>query len=53
MAELQLRGIQFDLMTYPGGKHGLATTSMRLHVYHAIADWFDRHIKALPKGTDE
>jgi dipeptidyl-peptidase 4 len=45
MAELQLRGIQFDLMTYPGGKHALAATSMRLHVYHAIANWFDRHIK--------
>ena len=52
MAELQLRGIQFDLMTYPGGKHGLATTAMRLHVYHAIADWFDRNIKALPEDTD-
>jgi dipeptidyl-peptidase-4 len=52
MAELQLRGIPFDLMTYPGGKHGLATTSMRLHVYHAIADWFDRNIKALSTNSD-
>ena len=52
MAELQLRGIQFDLMTYPGGKHGLSTTSMRLHVYHAIADWFDRNIKASPVKGD-
>jgi dipeptidyl-peptidase 4 len=44
MAELQLRGIQFDLMTYPGGKHALAATSMRLHVYHAIANCFEPNI---------
>ena len=46
MAELQKRGIQFDLMTYPGAKHGLSAESMRLHVYHAIEDWFERNIRA-------
>jgi dipeptidyl-peptidase 4 len=46
MAELQTRGIQFDLMTYPGGKHGLSSTTMRLHAYHAIVNWMDRHLKA-------
>ncbi|MFZ1622423.1 prolyl oligopeptidase family serine peptidase, partial [Dokdonella sp.] len=46
MAELQTRGIQFDLMTYPGGKHGLSTTTMKLHAYHAIVNWMDRHLKA-------
>jgi dipeptidyl-peptidase 4 len=50
MAELQTRGIQFDLMTYPGGKHGLSSTSMRLHAYHAIVNWTDRHLK-LPTPT--
>jgi dipeptidyl-peptidase-4 len=45
MAELQERGIQFDLMTYPGGKHGMSTPTMRKHVYHTIANWFDRRLK--------
>lgn len=45
MAELQTRGVQFDLMTYPGGKHGLSTTTMKLHAYHAIVNWMDRHLK--------
>lgn len=45
MAALQQRGIQFELMTYPGGKHGLSTPAMKKHVYHAIADFFDTHIK--------
>ncbi len=45
MSELQTRGIQFDLMTYPGGKHGLSTTTMKLHAYHAIVNWMDRHLK--------
>jgi dipeptidyl-peptidase 4 len=45
MAALQERGIQFELMTYPGGKHGLSTPAMRTHVYTAIAAFFDTHVK--------
>ncbi len=45
MSALQTRGIQFDLMTYPGGKHGLSTTTMKLHAYHAIVSWMDRQLK--------
>ena len=45
MAALQERGVQFDLMTYPGGKHGLSTPAMRKHVFHAIADFFDREVR--------
>jgi dipeptidyl-peptidase-4 len=44
MAALQERNIQFQLMTYPGGKHGLSTPAMRTHVYTAIARFFDTHI---------
>ena len=44
MAALQERGTQFELMTYPGGKHGLSTPPMRTHVYTAIANFFDRQI---------
>jgi dipeptidyl-peptidase 4 len=45
MAALQERGTQFELMTYPGGKHGLSTPAMRTHVYTAIANFFDAHVK--------
>jgi dipeptidyl-peptidase-4 len=46
MAALQEHGTQFQLMTYPGGKHGLSTPAMQKHVRHAIADFFDVHLKA-------
>jgi dipeptidyl-peptidase 4 len=52
MAALQERGTQFQLMTYPGGKHGLATPAMRTHVYTAIADFFNAQVKKAPaKGA--
>jgi dipeptidyl-peptidase-4 len=46
MSELQTRGVQFQLMTYPGAKHGLSTPQMKTHVYTAIAAFFDSHLKA-------
>lgn len=45
MQALQERGVQFDLMTYPGGKHGLAGNATRKHVFNAIAGYFDRQLK--------
>ena len=45
IAALQERGTQFELMTYPGGKHGLSTPAMRTHVYTAIANFFDHQVK--------
>ncbi len=45
MSELQNRGVQFELMTYPGAKHGLSTPQMKLHVYTVIRDFFDRRVK--------
>ena len=45
MAALQNQGTQFELMTYPGGKHGLSTPAMHKHVFHAIVDFFDAHLK--------
>ncbi|MGH9646935.1 MAG: prolyl oligopeptidase family serine peptidase, partial [Bryobacteraceae bacterium] len=44
MAALQQRGTQFQLMTYPGGKHGLSTPEMKKHAFAAIADFFQRRI---------
>ncbi|MHB8720827.1 MAG: S9 family peptidase [Steroidobacteraceae bacterium] len=45
MSELQNRGVQFELMTYPGAKHGLSTPQLKRHVYTAIRDFFERRVK--------
>lgn len=46
MAELQGRGVPFELMTYPGGKHRLdVTPAMRLHAHQAIFDFFESKVK--------
>jgi dipeptidyl-peptidase-4 len=45
MSELQRREVQFELMTYPGGKHGLSTPQMKIHLYTAIQRFFDTHLK--------
>jgi dipeptidyl-peptidase-4 len=45
MSELQQRGVQFELMTYPGAKHGLSTPQMKSHVYTAIQQFFDQRLK--------
>ncbi len=39
MAELQQRGTPFQLMTYPGGKHGLSTPAMKTHAYNGISSF--------------
>jgi dipeptidyl-peptidase-4 len=46
MAPLQARAFPFELMTYPGGKHGLVGTPVRTHVYEAIDRFFARALKA-------
>lgn len=45
MAELQNRGKPFELMTYPGGKHGMSTPAMKKHVFNTLKRWFDRQLK--------
>jgi dipeptidyl-peptidase-4 len=45
MSALQQRGTQFELMTYPGAKHGLSTPQMKTHVYTAIQRFMDEHLK--------
>lgn len=46
MSQLQQRGTQFELMTYPGGKHGLSTPAMKKHAYTLIEDFLDRKLQA-------
>jgi dipeptidyl-peptidase-4 len=47
MAELQKRGILFDMMTYPGAKHGIAGQANQVHVFRTVASFFDSRF-----GTD-
>ena len=44
MSELQKRGLPFELMTYPGAKHGLSGSNA-LHRYRLTADFFDRCLR--------
>lgn len=47
MAALQQQQKPFELMTYPGSKHGIAGNNERLHLYQTAIDFFVRHL-ALP-----
>ena len=38
------RGVQFDLMTYPGAKHGISSRAGQRHVYATIEAFFKRHL---------
>lgn len=50
MSALQSRDIQFELMTYPGAKHGLSTPRMKIHLYTAIERFMDEHLKTSAAG---
>jgi dipeptidyl-peptidase 4 len=52
MSTLQSRGVQFELMTYPGAKHGLSTPQMKIHLYTAIERFMDQHLKPSAEATD-
>jgi dipeptidyl-peptidase-4 len=45
MAELQQRGIVFDLMTYPGQRHGIRGEKLRTHLMRTRMAFLDRHLK--------
>lgn len=50
MKALQDADRPFDLMTYPGGKHGLTThQDTGPHVFEAILGFFDRELRPPPK----
>ncbi|OBV39291.1 S9 family peptidase [Janthinobacterium psychrotolerans] len=38
------RGVQFDLMTYPGAKHGISSRAGQRHVYAKIAAFFKKNL---------
>jgi dipeptidyl-peptidase-4 len=46
MKALQDQLTAFELMTYPGSKHGLAERSVALHRHQLMHDFLQRHIGA-------
>jgi dipeptidyl-peptidase-4 len=46
MAALQENQVQFDLMTYPGKKHGLRGEATRGHLWTMVLNFFERELKA-------
>jgi dipeptidyl-peptidase-4 len=38
------RGIKFDLMTYPGAKHGISSRAGQRHVYSTIEGFFKKNL---------
>jgi dipeptidyl-peptidase 4 len=48
--EMQNRGILFNLMTYPGGKHGISKKTSNLHVFRTIENFFNQHF-AIPDAA--
>lgn len=45
MQQLQEASIPFELMTYPGEKHGITGSGQRVHVYRTITDFLHRQLK--------
>jgi dipeptidyl-peptidase-4 len=51
MQRLQSQGKQFELMTYPGGKHGLVRIpEMGKHFYEMVVAFFERELRE-PKAS--
>jgi dipeptidyl-peptidase-4 len=46
MAELQQRGTVFELMTYPGQRHGIRGEALGTHLMKTRMNFLDRHLKA-------
>ena len=45
MQALQAQGTQFELMTYPGGKHGLIRMPQQgRHFYNMVLSYFGREL---------
>lgn len=45
LSALQLRRKSFDLMTYPGKKHGIRGESARAHLWHEIERFFEKNLQ--------
>jgi dipeptidyl-peptidase 4 len=46
MADLQQKGKVFEVMTYPGQRHGIRGEALQLHLMRTRMAFLDRHMKA-------
>ena len=44
-AEMQERRYPFEMMTYPGQRHGVRGEARQVHMWTDIFEYFDRHLK--------
>jgi dipeptidyl-peptidase-4 len=44
---LQDRGVLFEMMTYPGSKHGLSGKSVQTHFYKTVTRFFDENLSSV------
>ncbi len=44
-AELQKRGLPFEMMTYPGQRHGIRGEELQVHLMKTRMAFLDRHLK--------
>ncbi len=49
MAALQERGKHFELMTYPGQRHGIRGEALQIHLMRTRMEFLNRHLK--PEAT--
>lgn len=47
-AELQSRGALFEMMGYPGQRHGIRSPPLQKHLWHTLLGFLDRHLHARP-----
>ena len=45
MAEMQEKGLLFDLMTYPGQRHGIRGEALQKHLMRTRMQFLNRHLK--------
>jgi dipeptidyl-peptidase-4 len=43
-AELQSRGALFEMMGYPGQRHGIRQPPLQQHLWHTVLGFLDRHL---------
>lgn len=51
VSELQRSGRPFEMMLYPGERHGFSTPNLRKQQFLAIKAFFDRTLKGAPAAT--
>lgn len=44
-------GVDFEVMFYPGGKHGIRADASRIHLFRKITRHFERYLKGIPDAA--